>query len=455
MSKRKVSSILVLETLMVGCCSLVGGLLLGVGVSQLLSLFIIQIFQVDMTQFSFVFSEAALRKTLIYFGLTFLLVMVFNVANLSKYKLIDLLTAHRKNETITLRNKKLTFFLFLLSLGLFACAYFLLFSGGLIESLVGITFLPIALCGILGTYLFFLSLADFFLSLVQKSKTFYFKGLRIFILRQLNNKINTNVASITVISLLLLFTIGILSASISIATAYNTNIEQNNLSDFTLHETFYALGEPQHVDLAPIINDEAFQTYVKDFAQYTLYESEDITLESLLPPALVAALGGGETEKTSQTKIPMMKESEFQRLMTVLNKPEYVIDISPEQYLLSANLDQMVAYYQQTLQEQRPLTLQGKVLIPATKNVLITALENSSVASNMGLIVVDDSLLLQSEKLTTSVVGNYLTSPEEMESDFSAFLTEKLKRRPSTEFFTTREAMADQSLGIGMTVSFI
>lgn len=447
--------ILALETMLVGCFSLVGGLLLGIGLSQLLSMFIIQLFQVDMTKFSFIFSGAAVFKTLLCFGITFLLVMVFNVRNLSKYKLIDLLTAHRKNETITIRNKKLTLFFFLLSLVLFVCAYFLLFSGGMVESLVGITSLPIALCGIVGTYLFFLSLADFFLSLVQTSKTFYFKGLRMFILRQLNNKISTNVVSMTVISLLLLLTIGILSSSISIASVFNTNIEQNNVSDFTLHETYYALGEPQHVDLAPFVNDETFQTYVKDFASYTLYESEDITLGTLLSPNVKTALREQELAKLLQEKLPLMKKSDFQRLMMVLNKPEYLIETSPQQYLLSANLDKMIAYYQQTLQEDMALSLEGQTLTPANKEVLVTALENSSVASNKGLLIVDDSLLLHSKKMTTNLVGNYLTSPEELEEKFSAFLAGKLKRKPPVEFFTTRRAMEEASIGIGATVSFI
>lgn len=144
MSKRKVSTILTLETLIVGCFSLAIGILLGIGLSQLLSLFLIQIFNADVSNFNFVFSSAALAKTLLYFSIIFLLVMVFNVMTLSKYKLIDLLTAHKKNETIHIRNKKRTLFLFLLSLVLIACAYYLLYTGGLLESLIGITLLPIA-----------------------------------------------------------------------------------------------------------------------------------------------------------------------------------------------------------------------------------------------------------------------------------------------------------------------
>jgi putative ABC transport system permease protein len=259
----------------------------------------------------------------------------------------------------------------------------------------------------------------------------------------------------TVISLLLLLTIGILSSSISLASVFNRDIEQNNVSDFTLHETYYALGEPQHVDLTAIINDETFQTYVKDFASYTLYEDETITLGSLLSSAVKNGLSEQDLDTVLQEKIPLMKKSDFQHLMKVLNKPEYLIEFSPQQYLLSANLDQMIAYYQQTLQENMVLTLNEQTLTPANTEVLITTLENSSVASNKGLIVVEDSLLLHSEKVATTVVGNYLTSSEELEKEFSSFLAKKLKRKPPVEFFATRGAMEEASIGIGATVSFI
>src|SRR5574344_235079 len=98
MSKRKVSMIFVLETFIVGIVSLGVGLLIGVGLSQLLSLLTIKLFEVNMSDFKFVFSEMAFYKTLIYFGIIFVLVMIFNIFSLSRNKLIDLLNASKQNE---------------------------------------------------------------------------------------------------------------------------------------------------------------------------------------------------------------------------------------------------------------------------------------------------------------------------------------------------------------------
>ncbi|WP_163277545.1 FtsX-like permease family protein, partial [Clostridium sporogenes] len=91
MGKRKISRILVTETFIVGVISLVGGLILGIGVSQGLSTFTLKLFDVGMDEYKFIVSTSAICKTILYFGTMFLLVMIFNVFVISKYKAIDLL----------------------------------------------------------------------------------------------------------------------------------------------------------------------------------------------------------------------------------------------------------------------------------------------------------------------------------------------------------------------------
>ena len=105
MSKRKISKILLSETLIVGVLSLLSGLLLGLGVSQGLSLFTAKLFEVGMSEFKFVVSGSAILKTVLYFALIFGVLMIFNTRIISKYKLIDMLTAARKSEDITTKQQ--------------------------------------------------------------------------------------------------------------------------------------------------------------------------------------------------------------------------------------------------------------------------------------------------------------------------------------------------------------
>ena len=82
MSKRKISLILLYETLSIGIISLGVGLLLGVVFSQAMSVLVINMFEADMSQFAFTFSNGAMIKTIIYFSIMYFLVMIFNTFTL-------------------------------------------------------------------------------------------------------------------------------------------------------------------------------------------------------------------------------------------------------------------------------------------------------------------------------------------------------------------------------------
>ena len=98
MGKRKISKILLFETIFIGVISLVVGLTLGVVISQFMSLLVANMFEADLTNFKFIFSESACIKTLIYFGIIYLVVAIFNVVNVSKCKLIDLIQSSKRQE---------------------------------------------------------------------------------------------------------------------------------------------------------------------------------------------------------------------------------------------------------------------------------------------------------------------------------------------------------------------
>ena len=104
MGKQQISSILLCETIMIGIISLVVGSIIGIALSQVMSIFVASMFEADMTRFTFVFSSSALLKTILYYGVIYIVVMIFNVVFIGKQELIDLLISHRKNETVKMKN---------------------------------------------------------------------------------------------------------------------------------------------------------------------------------------------------------------------------------------------------------------------------------------------------------------------------------------------------------------
>ena len=198
MGKRQISKIIWIETILVGILSLIVGLVVGIFASQFMSILVAKLFEADMSEFTFVFSKDACIKTCIYFAIMYLAVIVFNTITISRYKLINLLTAIKKNETVKIKNPIIAVLVFIVSAVILGYAYYLV-TGGVYSLNTADKLLTPIIMGIVGTLGIFWSLSGFILKVVQTSKKIYLKGTNMFVLRQLNNKINTTVISMTVI----------------------------------------------------------------------------------------------------------------------------------------------------------------------------------------------------------------------------------------------------------------
>lgn len=194
MEKGTLSRMVFLETLIIGVISLGVGIVLGVILSQGLSVLTAYMFQVDLTKFTFVFSKNRFIKTVLCFSLIYLVVLVFNFLSIRKIKLIDLLTASKKNEKPIIKNLWVSSILFLVSIGMIGTAYYKVLHDGIaVVSAVG---LPILL-GSVGTFIFFYSLTGFFLKVIQSNKRIYFRDLNMFVMKQISSKINTAFISLS------------------------------------------------------------------------------------------------------------------------------------------------------------------------------------------------------------------------------------------------------------------
>ncbi|MGF7059602.1 FtsX-like permease family protein [Brassicibacter mesophilus] len=216
MSKRKVSKILTYETFIVGIISLGTGLLLGVILSQGISVIIGKLFEFNMDEYKFILSTDAIAKTIIYFSTMFILVMIFNIVAVSKHKLIDLINASKKSEEIKTRNSIISVIIFILSIVTLSRAYYL--GWKFASNPKSINFPLSIIFGGVGTLLFFFGLAGFTLFILKKNEQIYLKKLNIFVIKQFSNKINTNFISMGIICLMLFTTIVMSSSSLSIKT---------------------------------------------------------------------------------------------------------------------------------------------------------------------------------------------------------------------------------------------
>lgn len=233
MSKGKISAILVFETFLMGLLALIAGLIIGVFGSQFMSVFTAKIFEADMTAYKFIFSPDAAVKSILYFAVIFLTVIIFNTIAVSKYKLIDLIYGGRKNESLKIRSTKLSVLVFLVSIVFLGTAYAMVLKNGIIN--INRIFLWSIILGTAGSLLFFFSLSGILTKLVQSNKKLYYKNLTMFVTRQLTSKINTNFISISVVSIVLLLVIGIFSTGYSMKNILSADLKETAPYDVSFY----------------------------------------------------------------------------------------------------------------------------------------------------------------------------------------------------------------------------
>lgn len=462
MSKRKVSLILVLETLLIGIVSLVVGLALGVFLSQFLSIFVSKLFEVDMSGFKFIFSKLAFNKTIIYFGIIFLLVILFNAITLSRYKLIDLINANRKNEQIKIRNKYLTIISFLLSALFLGYAYYLLLAENALVMLDYKLWLML-IFGSIGTFLMFFSLSGFLLKVFEKIKGVYYKGLNLFTLKQVNNKINTAVISTTVICLMLMLTVSMLSGSMSLAKVFNSDFAENNLTDYTIR----VYGESGYVNenfeteikendnyekMEQLLLNHQIDQYSKEYAVFHKYGDKNMKISDLMKQEDIDKLKKEYGSAISlDGSIMIVSETEYKKFMEVIN--ETAIEIEDDEYLLLCNLQMASDAFKAHYEEKIPVTVGGEKLLPASGKIIKLAIENNTSAGNDGLLVVSDEVISKLDLLNISLVGNFVNSSDEekMGDAFNNYLSNQ-----GLSFdYRTRVSMEASSLGLKTIVIFL
>ena len=234
LSQGQVSRLLCLETGLVGLVSLILGLGLGSAASQGLSALTLSMFSMELPAFHLSFSPRAALRTVVYFLLIFLLVMLFRGLQVSRAKLLDLMQGNRKNEE--LRPRPLGVAVLQLGLGILclACAYTMLLVFGLFIVVLPIWCVPMLTLGTVGTLLIFRSLSGFVLRLAQRHPKLYFRNLNLFTLRQWISKVHTTYLSQTIICLLLLLAIGVTASSMGLNTTLEAMTDEGAPFDLTI-----------------------------------------------------------------------------------------------------------------------------------------------------------------------------------------------------------------------------
>lgn len=416
MGKNKISKILTYETALVGIISLVVGLGVGVIVSQGISAFASKLFEVSLSNYKFLLSTDAILKTVLYFGIIFILVMLFNTFVISKYKLIDMLTAAKKNEDIKIKNPILTAIIFFISLGLLGVAYKLVIKVGLNPT--DRMFLVSIVLGILGTLLLFFSLAGFVLYVLQRNKNVYLKGLNIFVLRQMNSKINTNFLSMTVICLMLFLTISTLATGLSFKNALEKGLE--NTTPFDASATYYIDEDSKIKTAEESIRELGFKFNPEDkIVSYNEYKLEKTNLESLLNKNAEGKNKKEIVEAMTYKGTNAISISSYNDIRALSG--EKPVSLANNEVLISSNLGEVENTLKNILKNNEKIEIDGKeykiannALIGEGK-VIKEAFESTGMTNNFFTLIVPDNIVSNLKPIANKININFPKNSNEEE----------------------------------------
>ena len=492
--------------------------MLGVGLSQLMTFFTASLFKTQIANFHFFFSVHAFNLTLACMLVMFVLTLLLNLRAVRRTKLIELMGAERRNESIKTRNPWIAIAIFAVGVVLVGVAYYRLLRDGfpltatdskLQEAMnqFGITTAMVTV----GTFALFWGLSGMLIKLLQSLRGVYWRGLNMFTVRQLAAKVNTVCFSMGVIAMLLFLAITSVTCGMSIANVMNENLERYNPVDVSQTYVYYTPdtldyykeyvnppeadrmvladttvdlypawhGDPWHGDRKGKSADNNDETgkkvniadvagehvQIDSYLSYPLGGSDPSVTPSemckTMGEKLPKAFGGSNADMTGLSVTPA---SQYNKLRQMMGKEP--VHIGHDQYLLTCDMGgELVDLYTKYMAGGHTLTLGGHTLKPATdkSDEDTAAIANSAMGSNGGTVVVADELLsqLNLQPYSSSLLVNYKQGMDTTEADESIKYTvlDNLlvdgKEPGSWGTFITRSEMYAQAAQMNGLISYL
>lgn len=514
MGRGRVATIMALETVIVSVVAFVVGIVLGVGLSQLMTFFTASLFKTQIANFHFFFSVHAFNLTLACMLVMFVLTLLLNLRAVRRTKLIELMGAERRNESIKTRNPWIAIAIFVVGVVLVGMAYYRLLRDGfpltatdskLQEAMnqFGITTAMVTV----GTFALFWGLSGMLIKLLQSLRGVYWRGLNMFTVRQLAAKVNTVCFSMGVIAMLLFLGITSVTCGMSIANVMNENLERYNPVDVSQTYVYYTPDTLDYykgykgyvnpseadrmvladttVDLYPAwhgkgksagnndetgkkvnIDDVAGEhVQIDSYLSYPFGGSNPSVTPSemckIMGEKLPKAFGGSNADTMGLFVTPASQYNKLRQMMG-----EEPVHIGHDQYLLTCDMGgELVDLYTKYMAGGHALTLGGHTLKPATdkSDEDTAAIANSAMGSNPGTVVVADELLsqLNLQPYSSSLLVNYKQGMDTTEADESIKYTvlDNLlvdgKEPGSWGIFITRSEMYTQTAQMNGLISYL
>lgn len=462
MGKGKISAILFIETLLIGTGSIVVGLLIGIGISQLMSTLVANFFEADMSSYSFCISNEAIIKTILYFLVMYIVVIFFNSITINHFKLIDLIRSRKKSEKIRLKNPILCILIFIVSAAVLAYAYYSVCD---VDTIADSNITIYIALGIITTFFIFWSISGLFLRLIMSIKSVYHKGLNCFTFRQLSSKVNTAVMSMTVICIMLFVTICTLSSAFSIKNSMNANLNELCPADFEIEYQKFSDEEkkkPIPADITEVYNHYGYDITenFKEYVHFSSYMDSYFTFEKALGEHYQEAK---DSSPYAMFDVPesIVKVSDYNELMKLYGREP--ITLQSDEFVIIGNFQTAVSIRDKYLEKGDEINIFGHTLKSKYDSCQDGFINISSQPLNQGVYIVSDDVIDESCVEIDYFIGNYNADTKEGKTEIEKELkgiSENVVKHMNDSGnysidFDTKIEIAEATVGLSAMIAFI
>lgn len=299
-----------------------------------------------------------------------------------------------------------------------------------------------------------------------------------FVLRQINNKINTMVASMSVICLMLFMTISILSSSLALRNTMGrelvemTPVDLNLYKTANLPESYMKYGkevkttevqreDSRHSIQETLINNGLDMKVLKDIVEIPIYATNDLTWNVFLESKL-EELKVKFPNLAYDTAEQIIKISDYNKIAKLYGIDEY--ELEDNEYIMLCDLTSMEEIRNEVLTDgNKVLTIAGKQYKSKYNECKKGFIVMSTSHTNTGIILVPDNCNLTDDmKEMYLLAANYNDNTEEgkkkieelFSKDDSAFIQSLDKKGLDIDGLTKTRIM-EGSIGIATIVTFI
>ncbi|MDE5835256.1 MAG: ABC transporter permease, partial [Ruminococcus sp.] len=300
-------------------------------------------------------------------------------------------------------------------------------------------------------------------------KKTYYKNLNSFTFRQISSKINTTVASMTVICLMLFVTICTLSSAFSIRNSMNANLKEMCPADLEIQFTEYdnQTDINKYVDFVEKAKEFGydFEEDLSEYVHFHPYSSDSFTFADALGSKLE------EVKKQYQymeyeNPEDIVKLSDYNAIRRLYGRDE--LTLNDNEFAIICDFKSIKAIRDEALKTDKTITIFGHTLTSKYDECQDGFIDISSQHVNIGFYVVPDNVVDENYASTDLLIGNYNAETKEdkqiiedkIQNKYKDFFKEYTSsvndRNVGYKYaMNTRIDIAEATVGLGALVTFI